>query len=164
MQYFMRIVYFIFVAAPILILDQWSKRWAETTLKHYPPLSYWDGFFQFRYAENTGAWGSLGSSWPEPIRQVFLVVFPGILLLFFFGHLLLSKNISLSKNIAYSCILAGGAGNLLDRMRYGFVVDFMYMGTDFLHTNIFNIADMSIMAGLGWAIYISFREGRRVEK
>ena len=164
MQYFMRIVYFVAVAAPILVLDQWSKQWAEASLKHRLPISYWDGFFQFRYAENTGAWGSLGASWPDPVRQIILVIFPTLLLLFFLGYVLFSKNIGPSKNIAYACILAGGIGNLIDRIRFGFVVDFMYMGTDSLHTNIFNVADMSIMVGLGWAIFISFREGRQVEK
>ena len=157
----MRIVYFVAVTAPILALDQWSKQWAETFLKHRMPLSYWNGFFQFRYAENTGAWGSLGSSWPEPVRQIVLIALPSLLLLFFMGHLLFSKSVNLSKNIAYSCILAGGIGNLIDRVRFGFVVDFMYMGTDSLHTNIFNVADMSIMAGLGWAILINFLENRR---
>ena len=160
MQYFKRFVYFVGISGPLLFLDQWSKHWAEATLKHYPPIYYWNGFFQFRYAENSGAWGSLGATWPEPVRQTFLVIFPSLLLLFFLGHLLLSKNINLAKNVAYSCILAGGIGNLVDRIRYGFVVDFMYMGTDSIHTNIFNVADMSIMTGLGLAIIISYREGK----
>ena len=160
MRYFTRIVYFLAVTVPILFLDQWSKQWASATLKHRPPLDYWNGFFQFRYAENSGAWGSLGSTWPEPVRYVFLIALPSLLLLFFLGHLIFSKHTTIPKNIAYSCILSGGIGNLIDRIRFDYVVDFMYMGIGPLHTNIFNIADMSIMTGLGWVILISIQESR----
>ena len=154
-----RILCLLATSLPLLILDQWSKFWASAHLKHAPPIYYLRGLFQLRYAENTGAWGSLGASWPELARKLFLIVLPVIILIIFLGHILLSKDVNRPlKGIGYSFIFAGGVGNLADRIRFGAVVDFMYMGTSALHTNIFNVADVAIMVGLGLILLISFRE------
>ena len=61
---------------------------------------------------------------------------------------------------ALSLILAGGLGNLIDRALYGHVVDFLYLGLPgvrWLQTNIFNIADVAIMAGVGMMLVFAFK-------
>ena len=62
---------------------------------------------------------------------------------------LISKKVTKVDLFSLSCIFAGGIGNLIDRIRYDYVVDFMYMGYKKIGTNIFNIADVVIMTGFG---------------
>jgi len=59
--------------------------------------------------------------------------------------------------LGLSFIISGGAGNLIDRIRYDFVVDMLWMGISGskLQTNIFNIADVVIMAGFFILVYLN---------
>ncbi len=145
----------LFVA--LTALDQWSKLWAVDALKGKMPRFYLMGTFQLRYAENTGAWGNLGGDWGEPWRSLFLIGLPIIIILGFTGFYLVHKQTSKIESWAYALIITGGAGNLIDRVRYNYVVDFLYMGIKErlnlifikipLETNIFNVADVVIMTG-----------------
>jgi signal peptidase II len=54
-------------------------------------------------------------------------------------------------DVALALIIAGGIGNLIDRLRYGGVVtDFLYLHAGPLHTGVFNVADMAITGGVLW--------------
>lgn len=152
----------IFVAnlAIFTLFDQWTKYWAFHNLKGELPRSYFMGLFQLRYAENTGAWGNLGGNWPEPMRSIFLIGFPILILLLVAGFMLTQKYSHKLETWAYALIVTGGFGNLIDRIRLNYVIDFMYAGTHKsiplwgsvripLETNIFNIADVIIMIGAG---------------
>jgi signal peptidase II len=128
--------------------DQWTKIWASETLKGHHPQSYFGGLLKLLYAENTGAWGNLGSNWPPFFRDFFLLYLPLALMIGLFLFSFVRKNISSYDFHAYSLILAGGIGNLIDRFSNGYVVDFLWVGIEsVIGTNIFNIADMVIMAG-----------------
>lgn len=131
-----------------LVLDQWSKIWAVEHLKGQMPRSVWSDMIVLRYAENRGAWGGLANNWPDFFRSLFLLYIPVIVLLVVLGITLKSQKVKKYEIWAYSFILAGGIGNLIDRFRFDYVVDFMWMGlTQTLQTNIFNVADMAIMTG-----------------
>jgi signal peptidase II len=56
--------------------------------------------------------------------------------------------------------VAGGASNLLDRILYGTVIDFMNVGIGPLRTGIFNVADMAIMLGAGILVLEGYRSAR----
>jgi len=137
--------------------DQYSKIWAVEALKGKMPRFYLMGSVQLRYAENTGAWGNLGGDWAEPWRSLFLIGLPIIIILGFAGFYLFHKQTAKIESWAYALIITGGAGNLIDRVRYNYVVDFLYIGIKEqinlgfmkipLETNIFNIADVVIMTG-----------------
>ena len=141
----------------LTLADQWSKIWAVEALKGKMPRFYLMGTFQLRYAENTGAWGNLGGDWAEPWRSIFLIGLPILIIIGFTGFYLLYKHTSKLESLAYALIITGGVGNLIDRVRYNYVVDFLYMGIKErinlgfmqipLETNIFNIADVVIMSG-----------------
>lgn len=145
-----KIIYFCSVQLVFILLDQWSKSWAVEALKGSFPRHYFFGLFQLTYAENTGAWGNLGGDWGEPYRSIFLIYLPVLVLFLFAGFSLVSKKISNIEFWAYAFIVSGGAGNLIDRIRFGYVVDFMYAGIKRpFETNIFNVADVVIMIGFG---------------
>ena len=110
--------------------------------------SYFNDVFRLVYAENTGAFLSLGSDMNDTLRYWVLAVVPVLVLLYIFFHVLTAKNLHVVQQAAFGFILGGGLSNIYDRIMEGRVVDFMNMGFGTLRTGIFNVADMSIMLGL----------------
>jgi signal peptidase II len=129
-------------------LDRLTKIWAVNTLKEQPMQSYFNDVFRLVYAENTGAFLSLGSDMNDTLRYWVLAVVPVLVLLYIFFHVLTAKNLHVVQQAAFGFILGGGLSNIYDRIMEGRVVDFMNMGFGTLRTGIFNVADMSIMLGL----------------
>jgi signal peptidase II len=117
--------------------------------------------FTFTYAENDGAFLSLGANWDPTVRLIVLTILPGLLLLGFVFYMLRSDRLGRPEIITFSLIASGGVGNIIDRVIAGRVIDFMHM--DFwgiVETGVFNIADMLIMAGIGVFIVNYFRGGK----
>jgi signal peptidase II len=139
----------------IFVIDQVTKNWAVETLMGHPPSFFLNGFFQLTYAENPGAFLGLGGNWSRGVR---FVIFAIVVLVGLGGMLwYLIKKETLRLNLfAYSFILAGGCGNLWDRVVHdrGHVVDFMLIDLwGFVHTGVFNVADMAIVAGVLLALF-----------
>jgi signal peptidase II len=143
----------------VLTLDQATKYWAQHTLADHPPEHYF-GVLTLIYAKNFGAWGSLGASWGPAARWVVLSVIPGILLLVFWLYTLQRRATSATELMGISILVAGGYGNLIDRFRLGYVQDFLYLGYGSIGTNIFNVADMAILVGVGLMVYGSQKRER----
>jgi len=131
----------------LVVADQYTKYLADVYLKGAPTLFYFWETVQLRYAENTGAWGGLGSGLPDFWRQIVLVILPVVVLLALMIYIVVSREVRAAEVIFFSAILGGGIGNIIDRIIHGYVIDFLYVGVGSIGTNIFNIADMAIMAG-----------------
>lgn len=139
----------------VFAIDQVTKNWAVETLRARAPHVYLNGFFQFVYAENPGAFLGLGDSWSREIR---FIVFALVVLIGLGGMLwyLFTREKSRTNLFAYSLILAGGFGNLWDRVAndHGHVIDFMLIDIwGPLRTGVFNVADMAIVGGVLLALY-----------
>ena len=150
----------------ILTADQCSKAWAVATLAGHASISYFGGLFQFVYAENPGAFLGMGG---ELSRELRFVIFAVLVVLGLGGMLwyLLKKETSKLNLVAYSLILAGGFGNLWDRVAHikGHVIDFMLIEISGpFRTGVFNVADMAIVAGVLLALYTEYYFNRRNEK
>ncbi|MDO9491885.1 signal peptidase II [Acetobacterium sp.] len=125
-----------------IFLDQYSKYLVIAHIKPIDSLPVIPGVFHLTYVENTGAAFSLFTN-----MQIFLIiltlVFIGVLIYF----LIKIPNIKENRviNVALSFIIGGAAGNLLDRLRLDFVVDFL----DFrmIKFAIFNFADVFVVCG-----------------
>jgi signal peptidase II len=128
--------------------DQGTKRLAEHTLKDRGPVSYINGCVQFFYAENTGAFGSLGAHWPGPVKLVAFVILPILILGAVAVSAVRSRIIDWPRTIGSALIVGGGMGNIIDRLASGYVVDFMYLHLGRIGTNVFNVADLAVMAGV----------------
>ena len=139
-------------------LDQGTKRLAVLHLLGARPINLLFGLVRLSYAENTGAWGSLDSHWPALLKLLAFVIAPGLLLFMMLLFLLTRRGLNLSTILAYAMIVGGGASNLLDRVRAGAVVDFLYVGVGSLGTNIFNVADVAVVAGV-LLLLVSSRSG-----
>lgn len=141
--------------------DQITKSVAQNELTEKPAISFAGDIFRLQYAENNGAFLSMGSNWPESVRFIVLTILPVITLLWIFVYLIWSRNIDSLSFYALALIVGGGASNMVDRVMYdGFVVDFMNIGFGGLRTGIFNFADIFITTGALLIVWQNIREFR----
>jgi signal peptidase II len=139
-----------------ILVDQATKYMAIAWLKGSPPIIYLGDLFRLQYAENTGAFLGLFGRLSETIRTILLVGFNSVILVAVSAFLFLSRDLQRIVVISLALILAGGVGNLIDRIYYGgHVVDFMNLGLPWIEirgweprTGIFNVADLAIVGGL----------------
>ena len=145
-------------------LDRITKIWAIRELKDEGVRTYLNDFIRLVYAENTGAFLSMGSGLNEQVRYWVLTILPILVLLYVLYMTLFSADMNRIQVASFTFILAGGLSNIFDRLMEGRVVDFLNMGFDGLRTSIFNVADMSIMLGLFMMLPQLFRKpsGKKV--
>ncbi len=127
--------------------DQATKSVAQSYLSETGVWSLLGDTVRLQLAHNTGAFLSLGAALPESLRAGLFSAGVGILLMALLGYILFSKSISSLELLALSLLLAGGVGNLIDRVWFGYVVDFMNIGIGPLRTGIFNVADIAVSIG-----------------
>lgn len=137
----------LFLGIVIVFADQITKYWVRF---HYD-LGEIDqiipGFFNLTYLRNTGAaWGMLDgyNTW---LGVLSIVVLAGLI---FFRRSFISN--VFEHKVALGCLLGGIAGNLIDRLKLGYVTDFLDFHVQGWHWPSFNIADAAICTGVG--IYI----------
>jgi len=128
-------------------LDQWTKWYAVHHWKGAPPQIYLNGIFRIEYAENHGAFLSLLANTPPEVRFWILTVSNGFILLGLAIGLVVPRRVGMSSFLPLALVVAGGIGNLIDRVRFRYVIDFLNLGIGELRTGIFNVADMAITAG-----------------
>lgn len=126
-------------------------------------ISYLGNHFNLIRTENTGAFLSLGDTLGGPVHFILLVLLPVAALVLGLGYIVYKTNINKYKLLGIIFIIGGGVGNLYDRIMHGSVTDFMHIDFVIFQTGIFNVADMSIMAGMGIILVDSFLE-RKKEK
>ena len=162
MTRFRRVVFITIVLLTCVGCDQITKQAARTYLASSQPTSYLGGIFRLQVTENPGSFLSFGSTFPFGTRFWVFTVLTGIALAGLVALMLVHRD-PRSKGIAgLSLIVAGGVGNLIDRaLNHGAVIDFMNISVGGLSTGIFNIADVTILAGAGVVIFRSFQQRRR---
>lgn len=140
----------IFWTVALIVIDQVTKVWAQKSLQGQPSQHYLGDLFRLDYAENSGAFLSLGSKMPEEVRFWIFIVAVAIFLMFPIYYLFREKNAPTIQVWALIGIASGGIGNLIDRIfrPNHAVVDFLNVGIGDLRTGIFNIADMGILFGV----------------
>lgn len=145
-----------FIVIDILVItiafDQWTKIWAVEKLKSSEPIEFLNGVFQLIYAENPGAFLGMGGTWSSTTRFIIFGVVVVIGLTAMLWSILKNK-LTTAEVYAYSFILAGGIGNVIDRLTHenGHVVDFLFIDlkfSAFARTGVFNVADMAIVLGV----------------
>jgi signal peptidase II len=157
------IIFFVMISC--VGCDQVTKNIAKYSLPKFETISFLNDTLRLQYAENQGAFLSLGATIPENIRYLLLTCLVAGFLLFLLYYLIKSKRIKNSTTIALSLILAGGTGNLIDRIfNEGRVIDFINMGIGSVRTGVFNIADIAITIGTIWFIFLSIRRENKNEK
>lgn len=139
---------YLLAAFAVYLADQASKAWAVKTLRFGEDRVLIRGFLQFAYTENSGiAFGQLqeGGSFG---RWFFVVLAAAASVAVFYYFMRTPRN---DDRVLGACalLLAGILGNLTDRARLGYVVDFIVVHVGDYHWPTFNIADASICIGAG---------------
>ena len=128
------------------MVDQVTKAWAVRRLRFSEPMTVINDLLNFAYAQNTGVAFSMLDSHGDTGRWGLSIVagIAGVLVLYFFWRTPRSDDRILG---ALTLLLAGIAGNVVDRVRLGFVVDFIDVQFGSWHYPTFNVADMLIVIG-----------------
>lgn len=154
-------------------LDLWSKAWAVKRLSipspravplcvpppgmpHYQyqripntEVPVLHGWLEFRYAENCGgAWGLLHGASEKLRKPFFLIVTAGAVLFILRLYKTLEPE-QKAMRVALPLVLGGALGNLVDRLRLGYVVDFILMHYKEHYWPTYNVADIAITVGIG---------------
>lgn len=164
MQRLKRIAVLIFVLLTTVGCDQATKSMAQAHLSTAEPRSFLNGTFWLLYAENPGAFLSMGAGLPDDLQHFIFTVSVTVVLLFILLFTLRTAlNAHISVIVAMALFLGGGIGNLIDRItNEGRVIDFMHIslseiGLGNLRTGVFNVADMALMAGVLVLAFYSYR-------
>jgi Lipoprotein signal peptidase len=147
-----------------LLVDQGTKTFVRATMREAEPRHYAGGLLTVLYAENPGAFLSLGSQLPRGVRRVGFDGVVGLGLLVAFWILVTGRMSGRGDDIALALVIGGGVGHLLDRaLFHGVVTDFLYLSAGPLHTGVFNVADMAITGGVLWLALSSLWPKRKEE-
>lgn len=140
------------LALALFVVDQLTKQWVRDRFDLGESHTVIRGFFSLTYLRNTGAaWGLFGG------RNFALIVLSLAVLtamIAFRRHFLSASRIHYA---AYGCMIGGILGNLADRIRLGWVTDFLDFQFGAYHWPSFNVADSAICIGVGLFIISSIR-------
>jgi signal peptidase II len=155
-----RIILLITILLTCVSCDQGTKSVAELYLSESEALTFLGDTIRFQLAHNSGVFLSLGSSLPQVWRAGLFSTGVGLMLMLLAAYILFSKSLSPLELIGLTLMLAGGFGNLLDRVLFGYVIDFMNIGIGTLRTGVFNVADVAVSIGVSMLIPASLRQNK----
>jgi len=152
---------FLVVFTVIVALDQWTKHLVHTKFYWGESIPIIDSFFALTYVRNSGAAFGILHRAPATFRDPFFIIVPILVLLIItviFVRLTQAQRLSA---FALSLIYAGAIGNLIDRLRFKYVIDFLdFHWKEVYHWPAFNVADSSIVVGVGFLLLESFFSGK----
>lgn len=153
---------YIAIAGGVFMIDQVTKSWAVRTLRFDGDRSIIPGFLNFAYAQNTGVAFSMfddhGNTGRWALSAIALVA--ATLVLYFFWRTPRTDDRVLGS---LALLLAGIVGNVVDRLRLGFVIDFIDVQFGNWHYPTFNVADAAICFGAGLLVIDMFFSKRKPE-
>lgn len=142
----------VILAIVFLVIDIVSKVIVSNFMNVYDSVVIIKDFFYITYVRNTGAAWSIfaDNTWIVIILSLIII---GIIIMYIYKH----KPKTILEKIGYSLILGGAIGNFIDRIVYGYVIDFFdfyIFGYDY---PIFNLADIFIVIGVMLLVIYTWR-------
>jgi signal peptidase II len=148
---------FLAIAILVVLFDQATKAWILSSMGLHESYAVIDGFFSITSVRNPGAAFGFLAGAPPLFRAIFFIaVTVGAIVLIFY-YLRISKSDDYPLILSLSFIFSGAAGNLIDRVRFGEVVDFLDVYIGSYHWPAFNVADSAITVGAVVMITVMFR-------
>lgn len=138
---------------PVVLLDQATKILVDRTMTVGQSISILENFFHLTYLRNRGAAFSLFAGSADGFRLPFLI---GVSLLAFVALAYLwyqLKDDDTFVATAYGLVMGGAVGNLIDRILYGEVIDFLDAHWYGAHWPAFNVADSAVCIGVGLLLW-----------
>lgn len=130
------------VVTLIVALDQWSKLWITHKMavgESISPIGFLGDFFKIVHWRNTGAAFGLFQNANVPLLVISLLIAVAVL---FYYQVIKPKD--WMAKLSLSLIFAGAVGNIIDRIKFGYVVDFLSFG----RFPVFNVADSAVTIGV----------------
>ena len=146
----------VLAAAALVAADQGIKLWASANLQPVGAMPLLPGIVELRFCLNDGMAFSMLAG-----KQALLIGVTSLMLLAVLIMLFVRK-MPLAERIAWTLVLGGGVGNLVDRVLNGVVVD--YINVLFMNFAIFNFADICVCVGVALLIVAALWETRQDEK
>lgn len=154
---------YIFVLIATIVADQLSKAMIVDSLHLYQSLEIIPGFFNLVYVTNSGAAFSMLADVDSPWRHYFFLGVGSVALVgLTVGYWKLRKENKL-YSLALALIAGGAAGNLIDRIRFGSVIDFLDFYQGNYHWPAFNVADSAICVGACLFLIVNIIDVRKQE-
>jgi signal peptidase II len=146
---------FLIVAALVVALDQLSKLWVRVNLPQTYKIELLPGFLDLVHVENTGAIFGLFSNHTEVFTA--LGIAGAVIILVFLYYFPPATTVGM---LSFALILGGVVGNLIDRLRLGYVIDFISIHLqELFRWPAFNIADAAMTVGILILIYYFYKSG-----
>ena len=147
------------ISLGVVLLDQLTKQWIVSNFKHGESLEVMEHFFHITYVRNYAAAFGMLSQINPTVRSAFFLLIPPTAMIIIVMMLRGTTAQEKIRNMALCGVFAGALGNYIDRLSFGYVVDFL----DFHYYQkyawpAFNVADMSIVCGVSVLILLEFWE------
>lgn len=143
------------LSALLIVLDQLSKLWALSALSYQQPVPVIEGYWNWTLVYNYGAAFSLlddAGGWQKWLFSGLAVAISAVLSFW----LARTPRADWRTALPFALVIGGALGNLVDRVRFGYVVDFVQWGW----WPVFNIADSAISVGAVLLVLLSFSAGK----
>lgn len=144
------------VAVIVAVLDQATKQWIRGAFGLHDGITVVNGLFDLRYVQNTGAAFGMFEG-----RNYWLALLSVVVLALLVRYWRVILGESMLHRLAVGLMLGGVVGNLLDRLRFGYVIDFLDFYWRRSHFPAFNVADSAICVGVGLYILLSVMDSRQ---
>ncbi|MFW6278729.1 MAG: signal peptidase II [Bacillota bacterium] len=136
------------IAIIVILFDQWFKILIEQSFKYGQTIPVIENVFYLTYIRNTGAAFGIFQ------EHIYILIILSVCILALFLYFIVVNNFdSLLFKTASGLIIGGAVGNLIDRIRLGYVIDYL----DFKIWPVFNLADMAVVIGGGLLIIVLWK-------
>lgn len=149
LSYFKRFLSFVPLIFLLIFLDQWTKHLASVFLKGHSAFEIVPGMFYFLYVENTGVAFGLFSG--HNLFFIFTAFLISLILILYLLKIPEGRRF-LPFRFAVCSIISGALGNAIDRLRLGYVVDFIYFKP--IDFPVFNFADICVTSSFAVLIFL----------
>jgi signal peptidase II len=140
-----------------IVADQWTKNLVHKHFVWGESRPIVQNYFALTYVRNTGAAFGFLNKAPAAFREPFFIIVPLIAMAVILVIFIRLRDEQLLMAGSLSLVLAGAIGNLIDRLRFGFVIDFLdFHWREVYHWPAFNIADACIVVGVGVLFILSW--------
>lgn len=127
----------------VILVDFFSKYIVSKLMTVNETINLIDNFFRITYVKNTGAAFSIFSN-----NTILVIIISVVIIGFLLFYIYKNKGNNKLENVSYAFILGGAIGNLIDRLVYGYVIDFLDFEILSYNAPIFNLADTFIVIGV----------------
>jgi signal peptidase II len=152
-----KLIAFALLTVLVVTADQWTKHLVMKSIDPGSGVVLIPGFVNIVHTRNTGAAFGILSETGAGFRSTFLLLVSVAALLAILGIVFSSKKMDAYLIIGFSLFFGGALGNLVDRIRFGEVVDFLDLYVRNYHWPAFNVADSALCIGVGFFLIQAVR-------